>query len=84
MQKKIIALAVAGLVSGAAFAQSNVTIYGNLDIGYFQGSLDTSVRAAVTGVKTKTNTDLRSTGFQDGPLAPTSSASRALKIWATA
>jgi predicted porin len=28
MQKKIIALAVAGLVSGAAFAQSNVTVYG--------------------------------------------------------
>lgn len=34
MQKKIIALAVAGLVSGAAFAQSNVTIYGIADIGY--------------------------------------------------
>ncbi|GHU30310.1 porin [Betaproteobacteria bacterium] len=34
MQKKIIALAVAGLVSGAAFAQSNVTIYGVADIGY--------------------------------------------------
>lgn len=33
MQKKIIALAVAGLVSGAAFAQSNVTIYGILDAG---------------------------------------------------
>ena len=31
MQKKIIALAVAGLVSGAAFAQSNVTIYGVAD-----------------------------------------------------
>ncbi|MCK9386798.1 MAG: porin [Sulfuritalea sp.] len=30
MQKKIIALAVAGLVSGAAFAQSNVTIYGTM------------------------------------------------------
>jgi predicted porin len=28
MQKKLIAVAVAGLVSGAAFAQSNVTIYG--------------------------------------------------------
>lgn len=28
MQKKLIALAVAGLVSGAAFAQSNVTVYG--------------------------------------------------------
>jgi GBP family porin len=33
MQKKIIALAVAGLVSGAAFAQSNVTIYGIADVG---------------------------------------------------
>ncbi|WP_301102648.1 porin [Propionivibrio sp.] len=31
MQKKIIALAVAGLVSGAAFAQSNVTVYGIAD-----------------------------------------------------
>jgi len=31
MQKKIIALAVAGLMSGAAFAQSNVTVYGVLD-----------------------------------------------------
>ncbi|MDP2792776.1 MAG: porin [Sulfurisoma sp.] len=34
MQKKIIALAVAAVASGAAFAQSNVTIYGNLDAGY--------------------------------------------------
>ena len=34
MQKKIIALAVAGLVSGAAFAQSNVVIYGIADMGY--------------------------------------------------
>lgn len=33
MQKKVIALAVAGLVSGAAFAQSNVTIYGVADVG---------------------------------------------------
>lgn len=31
MQKKFIALAVAGLVSGAAFAQSNVTVYGVAD-----------------------------------------------------
>ena len=36
MQKKIIALAVAGLVSGAAFAQSNVTIYGVADVGVAQ------------------------------------------------
>lgn len=34
MQKKFIALAVAGLVSGAAFAQSNVTIYGFADMNY--------------------------------------------------
>ena len=34
MQKKIIALAVAGLVSSAAFAQSNVTVWGILDMGY--------------------------------------------------
>lgn len=33
MQKKIIALAIAGLASGAAFAQSNVTIYGVADVG---------------------------------------------------
>lgn len=31
MQKKVIALAVAGLISGGAFAQSNVTIYGVMD-----------------------------------------------------
>jgi len=33
MQKKIIALAVAGLASGAVFAQTNVTIYGVADLG---------------------------------------------------
>ncbi len=39
MQKKIIALAVAGLVSGAAFAQSNVTVYGTIDMAYqYNGS----------------------------------------------
>ena len=39
MQTKLIALAVAGLVSGAAFAQSNVTIYGVADAfyGYSKG-----------------------------------------------
>ena len=33
MQKKLIALAVAGLASTAAFAQTNVTIYGIADVG---------------------------------------------------
>ena len=36
MQKKIIALALTGLVSGVAFAQTNVTIYGTLDMAYVQ------------------------------------------------
>ena len=34
MQKKLIALAVAGIASGTAFAQSNVTIYGIADMSY--------------------------------------------------
>jgi predicted porin len=56
-------------VSGAAFAQSNVEIYGTLDIGYLKANLDNSTRAAVTGAKTRTNTDVQSTGMQDGPLS---------------
>ncbi|MDR0233469.1 MAG: porin [Zoogloeaceae bacterium] len=38
MQKKIIALAVTALVSGVAFAQSNVAIYGVVDMGLAQRS----------------------------------------------
>ncbi|HHY49544.1 MAG TPA: porin [Alphaproteobacteria bacterium] len=38
MQKKLIALAVAAVVTAPAFAQSNVTIYGRVDMGYsFKG-----------------------------------------------
>jgi predicted porin len=40
MQKKLIALAVAGLVSGAAFAQSNVTVYGIADVYYARATAD--------------------------------------------
>ena len=40
MQKNIIALAVAGLVSGAAFAQSNVTIYGVADAYFAHANAD--------------------------------------------
>lgn len=38
MKKKLIALAVAAAASGAAFAQSNVTIYGNIDMGWMYRS----------------------------------------------
>lgn len=57
MQKKIIALAVAGLVSGAAFAQTNVTIYGIADVsyGYFSKSHTPNVKS-VSAI---------SDGFQD-------------------
>ena len=34
MQKKVLALAVAGLLSGAAFAQSSVTFGGTVDVGF--------------------------------------------------
>ena len=42
MQKKIIALAIAGLVSGAAFAQSNVVIYGTASAYYGYSKGDTN------------------------------------------
>lgn len=48
MQKKLIALAIAGL-SSTAFAQSTVTIQGLFDTGYQNFSAETA------GVKTKTN-----------------------------
>mgnify|MGYP001765758179 CR=1 FL=1 len=40
MQKKLIAMAVAGLASGGALAQSNVTVYGIVDMAYVRGSAD--------------------------------------------
>lgn len=46
MQKKLIALAVAGLASTAAFAQSNVTIYGVVDAGYMASSGDRAVNGS--------------------------------------
>jgi general bacterial porin, GBP family len=40
MRTRITALLIAGLASGGAFAQSNVTVYGSLDIGYFHQNFD--------------------------------------------
>lgn len=48
MQKKLIALAIAGL-SGAAFAQSNVTIYGNIDQSIEYGSYGNGSKTMLTG-----------------------------------
>jgi predicted porin len=40
MQKKIIALAIAGLVSGGVYAQTNVTVYGRIDQSYVYSKSD--------------------------------------------
>jgi predicted porin len=53
MQKKIIALAVAGLMSGAAFAQSNVTIYGVADATF------DFIRASGSTVSANSNVNLK-------------------------
>jgi predicted porin len=47
MQKKLIALAVAGLASSAAFAQSNVTIYGIVDVAYTHSSSGSSKTSGI-------------------------------------
>lgn len=64
MQKKIIALAVAGLMSGAVMAQSNVQIYGILDVGYLNQDADYSDSAGNRG-----SADLSRTGFDKGALS---------------
>ena len=51
-RKKIIALAVAGLVSSVAFAQSNVTVYGRMDAGFSSVSGGAKGNQRVTGVYT--------------------------------
>jgi predicted porin len=56
MQKKLIAVAVAGLVSGAAFAQSNVTVYGVADLTW--ESIKTS--GATSGADSQSRTRLAS------------------------
>lgn len=80
MQKKLIALAIAGL-SGAAFAQSNVTISGNFDAGYYSQSMqtgtviDTKTAAAANGSSTSSltfaATEALGNGMKAGVVAST-------------
>ena len=53
MQKKLIALAVAGLASSAAFAQTNVTLGGNVEVGYAGGENKSSISDGVDSDKYK-------------------------------
>ena len=60
MQKKLIALAIAGLASSAAFAADNVTIYGRMDYGYLNQS---GTSGAVQNVNSKSSLN---SGLQAG------------------
>ncbi|MGA9394083.1 MAG: porin, partial [Azonexus sp.] len=69
MQKKLIALAVAGLASTAAFAQTNVTIYGIVDYGYSYRFDGRSVNAAIPGTPgtaTPNSSSKLDSGIQSG------------------
>jgi predicted porin len=69
MQKKLIALAVAGLASTAAFAQTNVTIYGQIDYGYvyrFDGRDILSVAPNVSGGPTPDSNGRLDSGIDGG------------------
>lgn len=66
MQKKIIALAVAGLVSGAAFAQSNVTIYGVADVAYLYNKGDAGFTTNAAGVRTGVDGSRNFSGLVNG------------------
>ena len=68
MQKKLIALAVAGLASTAAFAQTNVTIYGIVDYGYSYRFDGRGVDSLVNGISAnKPNSSSRlDSGLQSG------------------
>jgi len=59
MQKKIIALAVAGLVSGVALAQSNVTVYGIADVDYTYSKSNNGLVGVNKG-------DYKFSGIKDG------------------
>ncbi len=71
MQKKLIVLALAGLASSAAFAQTNVTIYGVIDeaLVYGKASQD-RLTNPVTGVTTlNSGGDQSFSGLQSGGLS---------------
>lgn len=58
MQKKLIALAVAGLVSAPAFAQSNVTIYGLIDMTVAHTTDSMSGASSRTGLDSSSNSPM--------------------------
>lgn len=63
MQKKIIAAALAALASSAAFAQSNVSVYGVVDVGYvhFSSSGKQGMNAIDNGLNAPSRLGFRGT-----------------------
>ena len=50
MKKNLIALAIFGAFSGAALAQSNVTLYGIIDVNYQYNDPDVSGSSSTSGI----------------------------------
>lgn len=65
MQKKIIALAVAGLMSGAAFAQSNVTISGSIFMGLDSNTSNVTAANGTVSRVTDHSSNLNFSGSED-------------------
>lgn len=65
MKKSLLALAAMGAFAGAAQAQSSVSVYGILDVGYAATSNDTKSTAGAV----VTNASARNTGNGDGGLS---------------
>lgn len=65
MQKKLIALAIAAVTSSAAFAQSNVTIYGTVDMGWLRvGGNNGGVTGTIPQNALQSNAAQSSIGFK--------------------
>ena len=69
MKKSLFALAAVGAFAGAAQAQSSVTVYGILDVGY----VGSSSRVPTAGTPSGNPTTQKSTNNQFGASAETSS-----------
>ena len=66
MKKSLIALALMGAFSGAAFAQSNVTLYGILDVNYMWQELPTVVGTGAAARVSQESVDGINSGHQSG------------------
>jgi predicted porin len=64
MKKSLLAVAAMTAFAGAAQAQSSVTVYGILDVGYTGGNLNAT--NGTTGVATKTTTSRISNSMESG------------------